>query len=183
MPLTKTAVEITHRCIDSFKGMVSRVIAIQNGFELPEGTSLPTCDVYVKEPFNILMAGAVNRGYIEAIKFEDCEFLCFANNDTWNENMDFGQLCEEGIMRSPSVDGQKATYGAHASFFVIHKNDFAKIGYWNLEYGSAADEHWFRKAQQFIHLEQIPNISVHHMHGFSNGLMNDLCEKEKQLHT
>jgi len=121
VPFNVSAMFKTHQCVDSFRNKVDRIILIQNGMELPEDTVVPLADVVIKEPFNILMAGAINRGFLESKKFDDTEFLCFANNDTADGNIDFNQLCERGCMRSPSIAGQHAGYGAHASFFVIHK--------------------------------------------------------------
>ena len=167
MPLDQLMIDTTVKCLKSFQGKVNRIILVQNGIKeaVPEEL-IDMADSFIQEPFNILMAGAINQGYLESLDYPDTEFLCFANNDTENDNVNWDHLCAKGEMTSPIIgNNQKATYGAHASCFIIHKDDFAKVGYWNLCFATAADEQWFKRCLEVgIQLRQVPSQHIHHNH-------------------
>lgn len=173
IPINDEHINITKKCIDTVRPMVDRIILIQNGLNEPEGIR-SMVDVYIRNTFNILMAGAVNQGYDTAVSLPLTEYLLFTNNDVEFPQGDYLQsLCARGQMLSPRIGSQHMGYGAHASCFMIHKDDFKAIGYWNLVFGHAADENWFKRAKEKLGLGNIGQAIIHNHPALTNGALDN----------
>jgi hypothetical protein len=143
-------VNMTTECIESFQEQFDKCIVVQNG----TGESLGHIGkphTYIVNHVNRYHAGAINQC---ADLCNDDDFIVFANNDTFNIDCDLKTLCQAGELTSPHF-GQDACKGAHASFFVIQKKDFIKVGYWKLSEGHEADEEWFARARAIM-----PSVTV-----------------------
>lgn len=146
VPIDDTHVDDTVGCIKSYRPYVDRFIVIENGSGVDGSTVRDLSDVYVMNKVNKLMAGAVNMGYGLASVFRDSEYLMFIDNGTKVvDGLDTKALKTDGIA-SPHIGGQDAPMKAHACCFVLHKDNFKKIGLWNSDYGNEADLDWFERA-------------------------------------
>lgn len=178
VPIGEAHVNATEVCIDSIKPHADRIILIQNGIGHPVRPEIVAkADVHLLNQFNILMAGAVNQGYCKAVEFPDCEFIMFVNNDIrFPEGFPKDALCVKGAMMSPKIGSQNMGYGSHASCFVIHKDDFKAIGYWNLIYGHASDDNWFKRARDKIGMGNTPYEVAHEHPAMTNNDVTDFIQ-------
>lgn len=171
MPLDEEYVKLASKCITEFRPLVDKITFIQNGdfgYEYPKEV-LDLVDIYIKNKKNRLHGGAINQGVLIA---QDYEYLAILNDDIYpreltREGME--DMCVEGQMTSPTLIMQGAkqgqTYGAHASFWIVDKPTFMKVGLWNLSLGQTADMDYFNRAERLgIPMKEYSGYTVTHDH-------------------
>lgn len=156
MPLDQGMVEMTTRCIQGFRPLFDKITFIQNGKfenEYPK-EMLDLVDTYIVNKNNRLHGGAINQGALIAQKDE---FLAFINDDITPESITregIQEMCIPGAMVSPQLlvrmgpgkVAQVQSYQAHASFWIMDKETFLKVGLWNLSLKHIADVDFFDRA-------------------------------------
>lgn len=158
-----TDIDNMTECVMSFRPLVDRMIIIQNNEGRVRESIRKLADVYVVNNVNKLMAGAVNEGYSIASAFRDTEYLLFIDDGIRARGLDVQSLCTDGLA-SPRIGTQEARLRAHASCFMVHKDNFQKVGLWDTRAGNAADQAWFEKAISLgMPTYQLPHV-VEHKH-------------------
>lgn len=174
---------MTFDCLEAYEPYYDEIILIHNGGNCKALTgwdrhrAMNSMVQFYSFPKPILHAGVVNLGAALA----NGEYLTFIDNGTLPEKLDPKKHMRRGHVLSPQIADQFHSYGAHASFFTIHKDDFNNVGPWFPKHRNGADEDWFKRARDYgLSMSKVDGDSVSHANpGATVRFADNLLKKNK----
>jgi len=154
--LTAKHYVLTKECLESLKG-VDEIVLVESG----EKPSDFKADIKVFSPKPLTVAEVWNVGAKKATG----DFLAIINNDTKLIEGNLKDLCQDGIVTSPVINGIKQDFWG--PFFVLPKEVYQKIGEFDERFRNYCEDDDYRERLKMAGIKMmcVETVKISHVGG------------------